>query len=96
MSTNGILSGCKRLRAVLWPKRRMRKLTVLCINTRGEGGGETISSKMSHDSLIGKQEERRSSVYATDIRFLHWWKNLEWDGNKVLRWEGGWPPPLPL
>jgi len=28
-----ILMGCKRLRAVLWPKRGMPKLMVLCIDT---------------------------------------------------------------
>ena len=36
-----ILMGCKRLRAVLWPKRGMPKLMVLGIDTQG-GGGETI------------------------------------------------------
>ncbi|OEL14796.1 hypothetical protein BAE44_0024186 [Dichanthelium oligosanthes] len=64
-----ILLGCQGLRAVLWPKKGMPKLMVLCIDTRG---GEAIKPIESHDYLTIKQEEeyRHSSVYATDIRFL--------------------------
>ncbi|KXG24440.1 uncharacterized protein LOC110436809 [Sorghum bicolor] len=70
------LMGCDQLRSISWPKTRMYKLRLMCIDTRA-GGGEVDNRKLwSRDCslMVYQQDEVKeychASIAVADMRFL--------------------------
>ncbi|KAK1670586.1 hypothetical protein QYE76_058745 [Lolium multiflorum] len=62
-----MLLGCEQLCAILWPEKGMPHLSVLCIDTRGGGGGAEVR-RILPDSK--KLTYFQSYVAMTDMRFI--------------------------
>ncbi|KAF7005590.1 hypothetical protein CFC21_020704 [Triticum aestivum] len=60
-----MMLGCEQLRAVLWPEKRMPKLSLLCIDTRGEG-----IRRMPPDSEKLKKGHCQAYVAMMDMKFI--------------------------
>ncbi|CAD6341591.1 unnamed protein product [Miscanthus lutarioriparius] len=70
------LMGCGQLRSISWPKTKMYKLRLLCIDTRARGEVDNRKPAWSRDcSLMVYQQDEvneycHASVAAADMRFL--------------------------
>lgn len=62
------LIGCKQLRSIIWPEKRMEQLWLVCIDTRQE----LVLTETSRDSLVCPEQEKycHARVSVTDMRFF--------------------------
>ncbi|KAK8448352.1 hypothetical protein SEVIR_7G034566v4 [Setaria viridis] len=62
------LIGCKQLRSIIWPEKRMEQLRLVCIDTRQE----LVLTETSRDSLVCPEQEKycHARVSVTDMRFF--------------------------
>ncbi|RCV32664.1 hypothetical protein SETIT_7G021000v2 [Setaria italica] len=62
------LIGCKQLRSIIWPEKRMEQLRLVCIDTRQE----LVLTETSRDSLVCREQEKycHARVSVTDMRFF--------------------------
>ncbi|TKW02879.1 hypothetical protein SEVIR_7G034458v4 [Setaria viridis] len=75
------LIGCKQLRSIIWPEKRMEQLRLLCIDTRQE----LVLTETSRDSLVCPDQEKycHARVSATDMRFF---QSLVRTDGEEFRW----------